>query len=151
MRFTLILLVSILAGYTGKAQCNPQALKNEIKEAAKQMEGNSFLQYLYDLEEENEGRRDYCKLAVIYERISTYYYTRDADKSIDYRNKSAENYLLAKDKPRATMSRQNIAFIYDEQKNDPAQALKYVAEAVKSWEELNDTIQLANARQNREV
>jgi tetratricopeptide (TPR) repeat protein len=144
MRITLFLLFLIASHYTVSAQCNPEALKRQIKDAAKQMDGKDFLEYLLTLEEEGDQRRDYCVLAVVQERISTYYFNRDADKSIQYRNMAAENYLASKDKLRAVMARQNVAFIYDEQKKDYAKALGITEESIKSWTELNDTLQLAN-------
>ena len=42
MRLYLLFIFILLAHYAN-AQCDPKALKQQIKDAAKQMEGNSFM------------------------------------------------------------------------------------------------------------
>jgi tetratricopeptide (TPR) repeat protein len=143
MRITLVLLFVILA-HTLNAQCHLPALKKEMKDAHGRMEPDAYTVYLEKLDADAVAKNDNCSSAIINESLSTFYYERDAQKSIGYREKAARLFAAAGDKINAIFCRQNIAFVYDEQLHDYPQALKQALAALNEWDWLGDTLQQAN-------
>jgi tetratricopeptide (TPR) repeat protein len=82
--------------------------------------------------------------ALINKRLGTYYYPTDADKSIHHFRQAVSYYTLLGDKPNMAIGLQSLAFAYDEQKFNVADAIPYARQALDIWKELDDTLQAAN-------
>lgn len=83
-------------------------------------------------------------MAVANQKLGNYYYTRDPDKAIVHFNKAYQNMSAIGDVNNAIFCLQNIAFTYEEQKRDLANAEKYAQMAIDERKERKDTLQLAN-------
>lgn len=72
------------------------------------------------------------------------YYSRDADKAIMHLQKARDQYTSLNNKKMAAYCMQNIAFAYEEQKNNVPTALDYTRKALQLRAELKDTMEQAN-------
>ena len=92
MNLMRTILSILLASVTtiASAQCSLPALKKEIRDAEKLKTPEVFLAYLQRLDSTATTTNDLCARAIANERISSFYYERDAHKSIEYREKAAK-------------------------------------------------------------
>lgn len=87
---------------------------------------------------------DTKKIAKINQELGQYYYTRNPDKCIEHLKKAYTALVEIKDVNNAIFCLQNIAFTYEEKKNDLTNAELYTQQAIQERKGIKDTLQLAN-------
>jgi hypothetical protein len=87
---------------------------------------------------------DNNKIGQAYQAAGQFYYDRNADQSILYQDSAAIYFSKAGNQSFVALSYQNIAFAYEEKKNEPSKAIPYVNRAIDTWITLKDTVNLAN-------
>ncbi|WP_276133726.1 hypothetical protein [Polluticoccus soli] len=87
---------------------------------------------------------DMATQALINKKLGDYYFIPDPDKSIHHFRQAVSYYTILNDKPNRAIVLQNLAFAHDEGKFSIAEAIPYAEQALETWKELNDTLQMAN-------
>lgn len=105
---------------------------------------NGYLGYLERAEALAIEKSDNRGIALVNQRLGTYYYTRDARKAITFQKKASEYFYKAEDAGMVAICMQNIGFIYDEQLHDVPSAIEAIDAAIYLHKKLRDTLQFAN-------
>jgi len=91
---------------------------------------------------ENENKDSL--LEIISNKTALYYYDDNAELYINYIKKSASVVSKSNNKFKYANLIQNIAFVYDEKLTEYDEAINYCLKAIKIWQEINDTLNIAN-------
>jgi tetratricopeptide (TPR) repeat protein len=87
---------------------------------------------------------DMATLAMINQKLGSWYFSIDPDKSIYHFQHAVSYHRLTDNKPGTAIGLQNLAFAFDEGKFNIPAAIPYAEQAFGVWKELNDTLQMAN-------
>jgi|GEM_PF-3363939 len=102
------------------------------------------LSSLLKIDSITRATNDLPKQAEVNEKIATYYFEIDPNKSISYFEKASKIYDQINNSKHLGFCLQNIAFSYDEKLDDFKMAIKYAEKALFVWEKNEDLYQAAN-------
>lgn len=141
MNKIILFLLTLSACYTAGAQT--EAVKALISNS-RELEYPANLKELLTADSLAVATNDVAGRAFVNSNLALVYFTRDAEKCLASLFKARALFLHVGNRRQANGCLQNVGFLYEEQKNNPAEALKYTRQALEKWIELNDTLAAAN-------
>lgn len=137
------MLLCVASFETSAQEVNIQ-LKQYLSEAQAATTGEAYVRAMEKADSFAKKISDVESQAKINRNLGGYYFDKDADKSISYTRKAQQLFMTSGNKKDAALCLNNIAFAYQEQKEDYKEALNYSRKAINAHTELNDTLGMAN-------
>lgn len=141
---TILLFMLCIASLNAIAQSSDEQLEKYTDKAKTAANDEEFMAAMNSADSFTRKIKDVGAQAQVNEDIAHYFYERDADKCIEYMLKAFRLHTSVNNKKKASICLNNIAFAYEEQKKDIAEAMKYTKRAVIAHTELKDTLAMAN-------
>ncbi len=134
-----LVLFVIQAGAQPKVSAEVKIMLDSAKAHQKDVACIDFL-----LKAEALAQNDDYSKAFVYQRIGSYYYSRQPLKCIGYQKQAFALFQKVNEQKQAAMCLHSIGFAYEEQLKDVKSASGYISQAIELHKAQKDTMELAN-------